>query len=108
MLFVTLAQNAQMAWGSDYDDHFLSDDRFVWASQTSVGPNAKKGREILEALDHGTRIHLFVRLKNSDVAFDYCGRVVPIDHHGSEPMSVTFRLFTSLSAESANRLLPGG
>ena len=107
VLFVTLTKNEQMAYGSDYDDHFLSDDRFVWASQNSVGPGSKKGREIVEALDTGTCIHLFVRMKKTDVAFEYCGRAVPIDHHGSEPMSVTFRLLTPLSVESTTRLLPG-
>ena len=80
VLFVTLAKSDQMAYGSDYDDHFVSPDRFVWASQTGVGPEGKKGREILDALDTGTRIHLFVRVKKTDVAFEYCGRVVPVEH----------------------------
>ena len=105
VLFVTLVKSSAMEFGSDYDDHFVSPEKFVWASQNSVGPDGKKGREILDALDTGTRIHLFVRVKKSDVAFEYCGRVIPVEHRGANPMSVTFRLLTALGLDSAGRLI---
>ena len=98
MLFVTLTT-------SGYEDRFLANDRFVWSSQNSVGPEGKKGKEILNALDTGTRIHLFVRVKKTDVAFEYCGRVAPVDHHGDHPMSVNFRLLSALSPDAASRLV---
>ena len=104
VLFVTLTKHESMAAGSDYVDHFESPDLFVWSSQTSVGPDAKKGREILDALDNGTRVHLFARAKKSDVAFAYCGLVAPIDHTGAKPMSVRFHVLDPLSTSRASAL----
>jgi hypothetical protein len=53
--FVTLQMSDAMSYGSEYVDHFDGPDAFAWSSQTSVGPGRKKGREVLDALDTGTR-----------------------------------------------------
>ncbi|MCB1255844.1 MAG: DUF3427 domain-containing protein [Microthrixaceae bacterium] len=103
VLFVTLNKSSAMQYGSDYVDHFESPSQFVWASQNSVGPESKKGREVLDSPGNGVRIHLFVRAKKSDVAFEYCGLVEPVSHHGSKPMSVTFQLLQPLSGDAARR-----
>jgi len=104
LLFVTIEKSSGMSSGTDYTDHFESPSVMVWSSQNSVGPGSKKGREILEALETGTEIHLWVRRKKSDVAFEYCGLVVPMSHEGERPMHVTFRLLTPLTAEAFGRL----
>ena len=78
VLFVTLQKSDAMSYGSQYVDHFEGPDAFVWSSQTSVGPDRKKGREILDALDTGTSVHLWVRRRKPDVAFIYLGLMVPI------------------------------
>ncbi len=106
VLFVTLQKSSDMVHGSDYVDHFESRTDFVWASQNSVGPESKKGREVLRSPENGIRIHLFVRLKKSDVAFEYCGLVEPVSHHGEKPMSVKFKLLTPLGPDAAKRFLP--
>lgn len=100
---MTLNKSSAMQYGSDYVDHFESPTEFVCASQNSVGPDSKKGREILESPGNGVRIHLFARSKKSDVAFEYCGILEPVSHHGSRPMSVTFRLLQPLSGDAARR-----
>ncbi|HTO00820.1 MAG TPA: DUF3427 domain-containing protein, partial [Microthrixaceae bacterium] len=105
VLFVTLKKSSDMQHGSDYVDHFESETQMVWASQNSVGSTSKKGREVLNAVEDGTRLHLFVRAKKSDVAFEYCGQVEPVTHHGEKPMSVTFRLKTPLGPDSAKRFV---
>jgi superfamily II DNA or RNA helicase/diadenosine tetraphosphate (Ap4A) HIT family hydrolase/HKD family nuclease len=99
VLFVTLQKSDAMTYGSQYVDHFEGPDAFVWSSQTSVGPDRKKGREILDALDTGTSVHLWVRRRKTDVAFIYLGLVVPTSHQGDRPMSVRFRLLTTVSYE---------
>jgi hypothetical protein len=43
-----------------------------------LAAGSKKGHEILDALETGTSIHLWARRKKTDVAFTYCGLVVPI------------------------------
>ena len=106
VLFVTLTKSDAMTWGADYVDHFEGDATFVWSSQTSTGPDGKKGREIIGALESGTFIHLWARRRKNDVAFAYLGLVVPISHEGSKPMSVRFRLLTPAPNELVRQLAP--
>lgn len=93
-----------MAYGSEYVDHFDGVDTFVWSSQTSTGPAGKKGREILNALDAGTQIHLWARRRKSDVAFVYLGLVTPVSHEGEKPMAVNFNLLTPVEGDIWKRL----
>lgn len=103
VLFVTLDKDGHSV---DYADHFEAPDQLVWSSQNSASPDSKKGREILESLETGTQIHLWVRRKKSDVAFEYRGLLVPVEHRGAKPMSVTFRLLTALDSDAWARLRP--
>ena len=98
VLFVTLTKGDNFGQGAEYVDHFESENIFVWSSQASTTPEGKKGREILDALDTGTALHLWVRQKKTDVVFEYRGLVVPISHTGSKPMSVRFRLLAPAPA----------
>ena len=104
ILMVTLDKAAMP--GVPYVDHFEDPETMVWSSQTSTSPEGKRGREILNALETGTQIHLWVRKRKSDVSFTYCGLAVPTSHEGSKPMAVTFRLLTALDAATGRRLGP--
>ena len=99
VLLVTLQKRSDT---TQYVDHFEGPDTFVWSSQLSTAPDGKKGREILESLETGTSIELWLRKRREDL-FSYLGRVVPLEHRGSKPMSVTFRLLTPLSGELQSR-----
>lgn len=101
ILFVTLEKRQD---ATQYVDHFEGPDVFVWSSQLSTSPEGKKGREVLNALETGISIELWVRRRSQDVAFVYVGRVVPLRHEGSQPMSVTFRLLTPLTGEIQSAL----
>jgi hypothetical protein len=101
ILFVSLEKRADR---TQYTEHFEGPDIFVWSSQLSTSPERKKGKEILDALETGKSIELWMRRKGSDTAFTYLGRVVPVSHQGSQPMLVTFRLLTPLSGELQSRL----
>ncbi len=101
VLFVSLQKRNDR---TQYAEHFEAPDVFVWSSQLSTSPTRKKGREILEAMETGKSIELWMRRKGNDLAFTYLGRVVPLGHEGSEPMLVTFRLLTALSGELQTRL----
>lgn len=104
VLFVTLDKEAGRS-GEEYVDRFESADAFHWTSQSRTTPESKKGREIVDALDNGRRLHLFVRAQRQQVAFAYCGLVAPTRQEGSQPMTVTFRLLTPLSDALAGRFL---
>ena len=103
ILFVTLIKD-DMGAGAHYVDHFEGAGDFVWSSQTSTSPEGKKGQEILNALENGTRVHLFARRKKTDVAFTYLGLIAPISHEGSKPMSVRFRLLTPIAGSDLREL----
>jgi hypothetical protein len=106
ILFVTMTKGEEMILGSDYHDGFESSSIFVWTSQNSVGPNSKKGKEVLQVPKEGTRVHLWARHKKSTVSFEYCGLIMPISHEGEKPMTVRFRMLTPVSKEAMNRLNP--
>lgn len=103
VLFITLDKDGHTA---TYSDHFEDPDTLMWSSQMSTTPESKKGREILGALDDGTQIHLWIRGRKSDRAFEYCGLGVPMSHEGASPMSVEFRLLTPLSSDTWTRWRP--
>ena len=104
ILFVTLEKEAGRT-GEDYVDRFDSAEVFHWTSQASTSPDGKKGRELIESLDTGRRVHLFVRRLRQDVAFTYCGLVSLQRHEGSKPMTVWFRLLTPLGSDLQRRFL---
>lgn len=99
LLLVTLDKEG-LDTGADYVDHFEADDTFVWSSQANVGPDGDRGREVLDALATGLRLHLWVRPDNGTREYWYCGLVAPISHEGSKPMQVRFRLLTPLIGPS--------
>lgn len=101
ILFVSLEKRADR---TQYTEHFEGPDVFVWSSQTTTSPERKKGKEILNALETGKSIELWMRRRGNDPAFTYLGRVVPISHEGAEPMLVKFRLLTPMSGELQSRL----
>lgn len=107
VLFVTLTKEADRA-GSEYVDRFESPSIFHWTSQNSVGPEGKKGRDVLAAIEDGRDIHLFVRNKRTEVSFTYCGMIVPQRHEGDRPMTVWFRLLSPLSTEMTRRFSSPG
>jgi hypothetical protein len=103
IIFVTLTKEANRK-EEGYLDRFEDRSTLHWTSQASTVPESKKGRDVLEALSGGRRIHLFVRNKRMDVAFTYAGLVAPLRHEGSKPMVVWFRLLTELSDDTVSAL----
>lgn len=96
LLIVTLDKEG-LVTGGEYVDHFESDDTFVWSSQANVGPDGDRGREVLDALATGLRLHLWIRPDDDTREYWYCGLVAPISHEGNKPMRVRFRLLTPLA-----------
>lgn len=103
VLLVTLNKHA-MGSGQHYVDAFEAPDRFTWSSQSATTPESKRGREVLDALSTGMRLHLWVRPDKDSREFEYCGLIVPVDHEGSQPIQVQFRLITPLNDDAWVRL----
>jgi len=91
VLLVTL-DKSEMQRGSEYQDRLDGKERLHWSSQTSTTRTGKRGRELLDCLDTGRAIHVWVRGKKSDRVFTYCGLAVPIADEGDAPIRITWRL----------------
>jgi len=77
-------------------DHWKDKEHFVWQSQRSTKPENLRGRSIINHEKEGLRLHLFVRehrLENGKASpFTYHGKVKYLEHKGSAPMIITFKL----------------
>ncbi len=102
ILLTTLSKDS-MREGGEYTDHLEGPDRLVWSSQTSTAAEGKKGKELLQCIDNGTEIHVWLRRRKSDVAFVYCGLAAPLKHEGERPIHITWRLLTPISEELLKR-----
>lgn len=99
-LLVTLNKQGKLQ-EHQYHDYFIDKDHFHWQSQNSTDPNSEKGKGIINHVENGSDIHLFVRknkLEGKTAApFIYCGKLIYQKHTGSKPMSVEWRLEYSLA-----------
>jgi superfamily II DNA or RNA helicase/HKD family nuclease len=95
ILLVTLNKQGK-AQEHRYHDHWIDEQTFHWQSQNATAPTNKRGQEIIEHVEKGIAIHLFVRetklVASMAAPFVYHGCVTYQSHAGSNPMSVTFKL----------------
>jgi hypothetical protein len=93
-LLVTL-KKANLKSGQQYEDRFLSENRFQWASQNKTRRESAHGR-IIGHVDRCYHIHLFVRAEKlrgaKGAPFYYCGDVDFDSWTGDAPISVIWRL----------------
>ena len=105
-LLVTL-EKGNLQTGGDYEDRFLSPDRFQWHSQNRTTQDSRPGR-IISQSDKDFEIHLFVRsgkLRGGKGApFYYCGDVDFESWTGEAPITVNWRLRSTVP-EHLRRLL---
>jgi hypothetical protein len=94
VLLTTLDKTAMSA-GTQYVDRLVSPTTLEWTSQAQTRRDDKKGRALLESLDNGTEIHLWLRRSKKEGVFTYCGLVVPVNAEGDAPVRVTWRLLTA-------------
>ncbi|MBV0933331.1 DUF3427 domain-containing protein [Marinobacterium weihaiense] len=95
ILLVTLNKQGK-ASNQQYHDYFMDAEHFHWQSQNSTSPDSKRGREIIQHQQLGSRVYLFVRehkLSNGKAApFLFYGEVKYVCHENSKPMSVVWQL----------------
>ena len=97
LLFVTLDKSEGYHDRIAYHDYAISAERFHWQTQNSAGPDTMSGRRYLESPGNGWQFQLFVRARKGD-AYRACGRVSLEKAEGDRPMSLIWRLETSLPA----------
>jgi len=95
-LLVTLEKESKTA-NFQYQDRFITKDKFQWQSQNRTTQASKNGREILNHVKLGIKVNLFVRRSaktpnGTGAPFYYCGEVEFIEWHGEKPITVQWRL----------------
>ncbi len=99
VLLTTLDKTAMSA-GTQYEDRLVAPDVLEWTSQEKTKRTDKKGRGLLESLNEGVEVHLWLRRSKREGAFTYCGLVVPVGDGGDAPIRVTWRLLTPLPEDA--------
>jgi len=97
LLFVTLDKSEGYHDRISYHDYAISTERFHWQTQNSAGPDTPGGRRYLESPGNEWQFQLFVRPRKGD-AYRACGRVLLESADGDRPMSIVWKLETSLPA----------
>lgn len=102
LMFVTLDKNEkQFSPTTMYHDYSISEDLFHWQSQNSSRPDRGRGRDYIQHREIGKRLFLFVREQAKDeygrtMGFVNFGEVEYVSHTGSQPMSINWKLQSSM------------
>jgi superfamily II DNA or RNA helicase len=94
-LLVTLEKD-DLPKDHDYEDKFLSPDRFQWKSQNRTTQASKRGQLLRNHESKGLKVHLFVRrskkIRTKSAPFYYCGEVTFESWQGESPITINWRL----------------
>jgi len=94
-LLVTLEKD-DLPEDHDYEDKFLSADRFQWKSQNSTTQASKRGQLLRHHVSKGLKVHLFVRrskkIRSQSSPFCYCGEVTFESWQDERPITINWRL----------------
>ncbi|SFF80505.1 DUF3427 domain-containing protein [Neptunomonas qingdaonensis] len=102
LLFVTLNKNEkQFSPTTMYHDFAINNHLFHWQSQNSARPDRGRGQDYIRHREIGKRLFLFVREQSKDeygrtMGFVNFGEVEYASHTGAQPMSITWKLDTSM------------
>jgi hypothetical protein len=92
VLLITLNKQGKAA-EHRYHDRWLDDRTFEWQTQNATTPLSKRGLELIEHLQRGISLHLFIRPTKLGpdgraAPFRYFGQMRYRTHTGSAPMTV--------------------
>lgn len=102
LLFVDLIKSEKdFSPSTLYQDYAISEDLFHWQSQNATSPDKGKGLSYINHQKTNKIILLFVREKNEDefkntMSYVFVGEAKFIESSGSKPMSIKWKLNTSL------------
>jgi hypothetical protein len=97
-----------------YNDYSINESLFHWQSQSTTGSDSVTGRRYINHKQMGVRTLLFVREFKVDLAgtspYTFLGTVNYIQHEGSKPMNITYKLDRPIPAKylkKTNKLIVG-
>lgn len=99
-----------------YNDYSINETLFHWQSQSTTAADSPTGQRYINHRSKGTKVLLFVREFKSDritggaEAYTYMGTANYVNHSGSKPMNITWRLDRPIPAKylkKTNKLVVG-
>lgn len=99
-----------------YNDYSINESLFHWQSQSTTAADSPTGQRYIRHRSKGTKILLFVRefksdrITNGAEAYTYLGTAGYVEHTGSKPMNITWRLDRPIPAKflkKTNKLVVG-
>ncbi len=86
-----------------YQDYAISRDLFHWQSQSTTSADGKVGQRYIHHQELGSRVALFVRENKRNrlgaAPYTFLGTAVYLQHTGSRPMSITWKLDRPIPAK---------
>ncbi|MEW2245767.1 DUF3427 domain-containing protein [Streptomyces sp. NPDC006975] len=104
-LLITLEKNEKdFSPTVRYKDYALSPTLFHWESQNNTAENSATGLRYQQHVEQGSHVLLFMRrYKNTDIGKSHpwmlLGPATYVEHTGSKPMAITWRLEHKLPAD---------
>jgi superfamily II DNA or RNA helicase len=99
-----------------YNDYSINEYLFHWQSQSTTGEDSSTGQRYIHHKERGSKILLFVREFKTDhicrtpAPYTYLGTANYVQHEGSKPMSIIWRLDHPIPArflKKTNKLVVG-
>ncbi|WDL99107.1 DUF3427 domain-containing protein [Alicyclobacillus sp. ALC3] len=115
LLFITLNKSDKdYSPTTMYQDYAINDVLFHWQSQSTTPADSPTGQRYIHHRSTGNRVALFVREYKSDASgttpYTYVGLANYVQHTGSRPMNITWRLQKPMPAammRQANQVVVG-
>ena len=82
---------------TQYHDYAISPTLFHWQSQSTTSDTSPTGLRYIEQAKNGARFLLFVRATQDD-QYRFLGPLTYLEHKGSRPISITWRLQAPIPA----------
>ncbi len=99
-----------------YKDYSINERLFHWQSQSTTAADSPTGQRYIHHRERGSKVLLFVREFKADritggaEAYTFLGTVSYVNHQGSKPMNITWKLYRPIPArflKKTNKLVVG-
>ena len=94
-----------------YEDYAINSSLFHWQSQSTTSESSPMGQRYINHKNEGSNVLLFVREKKNDkygaVPFTFLGSAEYVQHEGSKPMSIVWKLKRPIPARFITSLSRG-
>lgn len=89
-----------------YRDYSINEQLFHWQSQSTTAETSPTGQRYIHHRERGSQVLLFVRASKQDplllalpLAYTYLGKAEYVEHRGSRPMTIIWRLERPIPAK---------